>query len=559
MLVAAWMIATPASAEILCSNWHTREFLGRADLASVSRCLMKNQYTRHKHARTPLHYAAAFSGPQVVNVLLITGANPNARDKNGLTPLHWAALFSKDPYVVKTLLDAGADLAAKDNAGKTPSDYAMMNVALKGTELHKQLERVSCENWNTREFFECASVEEVSHCLEAGSNVTAQNKNGWTPLHIAAGWNKTPAVVTFLIKAGANLNAQDEFGLTPLHWATAFNKNPAIVKALLSAGANPLSKNIAGETPQDFTKANIALKGTDICQRFNKERIKPAKLRKKEKRELKATFTIPFMVSCEGWNTLEFFKRARMADLTHCLKKKNPEARDEQGRTPLHLAVRHSKNPAKVTALIKAGAKVSARTNLGLTPLHVAAANNKTPAIVKILLRAGAKLNVRTKKGWTPLHMAANNKITAALLDAGAKVNARTEKGWTRLHMIAEIGKKPEDVTTLVRAGGDPNAQDEKGLTPLHYAARHSKYPTIITSLINAGANVSLKANHGLTPLHVAAALSKTPTVVVVLLDAGANPKTQDKSGKTPWDYAKQNPALKGTEVYWRLNDARFK
>ena len=33
----------------------------------------------------------------------------------------------------------------------------------------------------------------------------------------------------------------------------------------------------------------------------------------------------------------------------------------------------------------------------------------------------------------------------------------------------------------------------------------------------------------------------------------------KDKSGKTPWDYAKENPALKGTEVYRRLKEARFR
>ena len=172
--VVLWVGATPSTAEVLCANWNTREFLGRSDLAGISRCLMKNQNTRHKDSKTPLHYAAAFSVSHVVKVLLKTGANPNARDKKGLTPLHWAALFSKDSYVVKSLLDAGADLAARDIAGKTPSDYAKMNVALKGTKLHQQLERVSCVNWNTREFFECASVEEISHCLEAGSKVTAE-------------------------------------------------------------------------------------------------------------------------------------------------------------------------------------------------------------------------------------------------------------------------------------------------------------------------------------------------------------------------------------------------
>ncbi len=53
--------------------------------------------------------------------------------------------------------------------------------------------------------------------------------------------------------------------------------------------------------------------------------------------------------------------------------------------------------------------------------------------------------------------------------------------------------------------------------------------------------------------------MSKTPAVVALLLDAGADPAAKDKEGKTPRDYAKVNAAIKGTDPYWRLNEARFK
>ena len=41
-------------------------------------------------------------------------------------------------------------------------------------------------------------------------------------------------------------------------------------------------------------------------------------------------------------------------------------------------------------------------------------------------------------------------------------------------------------------------------------------------------------------------------------LDAGADPNAQDENGQTAWDLAQDNEALKGTDVWWRLNDARF-
>lgn len=42
-------------------------------------------------------------------------------------------------------------------------------------------------------------------------------------------------------------------------------------------------------------------------------------------------------------------------------------------------------------------------------------------------------------------------------------------------------------------------------------------------------------------------------------LKAGANVNARAEGGLTPFDYAKRNPALKGTDIYRRLNEARFK
>jgi hypothetical protein len=50
-----------------------------------------------------------------------------------------------------------------------------------------------------------------------------------------------------------------------------------------------------------------------------------------------------------------------------------------------------------------------------------------------------------------------------------------------------------------------------------------------------------------------------TPETTFDLLDAGADVKMIDQDNKTAWDYIQENESLKGTEVYWRLNDLRFK
>ena len=62
----------------------------------------------------------------------------------------------------------------------------------------------------------------------------------------------------------------------------------------------------------------------------------------------------------------------------------------------------------------------------------------------------------------------------------------------------------------------------------------------------------------GPNALALGGSVQQEPAVITALLDAGADPKARNATGKTPWDHAKDNEALKGSDAYWRLNDARF-
>jgi ankyrin repeat protein len=79
--------------------------------------------------------------------------------------------------------------------------------------------------------------------------------------------------------------------------------------------------------------------------------------------------------------------------------------------------------------------------------------------------------------------------------------------------------------TTLIADGADLNARDEDGQTPLHFAARDSENSAVIEALIAAGADI----------------------------------KARDSVGRLPFDLAKENQDIKGTNVYWVLNEGRFK
>jgi ankyrin repeat protein len=56
----------------------------------------------------------------------------------------------------------------------------------------------------------------------------------------------------------------------------------------------------------------------------------------------------------------------------------------------------------------------------------------------------------------------------------------------------------------------------------------------------------------------IAAEANGNPQVVRALLEAGADASLKSSDGSTASDYAARNKNVKGTPVYWELNNRRF-
>jgi len=276
----------------------------------------------------------------------------------------------------------------------------------------------------------------------------------------------------------------------------------------------------------------------------------------------------------------EFWNRS-MPAVRKCLEAMHDiSGNDRNGRSCLHAAVLFTCDRQKVGAILEVKhcprPEVDAKDNNGRTPLHYWANKCRDPEICYALLDEGADINATDRMGWTPLHLWARrhdsgkapDPIADALLNHGANIDAPDTKDRTPLHVAAELGESAAVSVLLDPAGeigarttskADFRARDKGRRTPLHAAAAAAHgNPEKIKGLVTAGVEIEARDKNGQTPLHVAAAAG-TPEAVRALLKAKADPGANDDGGRLPVDLAENNETVGCDPVFWNLKEARYR
>jgi ankyrin repeat protein len=123
----------------------------------------------------------------------------------------------------------------------------------------------------------------------------------------------------------------------------------------------------------------------------------------------------------------------------------DPNARDEEGRTPLFSAVLGG-SLALLGLLLESKADVNARDAHGSTALHVAA-EEVLPEAAALLIGRGADVNAQDEEGNPPLSRAVKSargryEVVRLLLEAGAKDDIPNSAGETPRELAERFGER---------------------------------------------------------------------------------------------------------------------
>uniref|UniRef100_A0ABD2WGM2 Uncharacterized protein n=1 Tax=Trichogramma kaykai TaxID=54128 RepID=A0ABD2WGM2_9HYME len=279
---------------------------------------------------------------------------------------------------------------------------------------------------------------------------------GCTHLHVACRYGLDEFVTKFLELGQVDLNCIEETtGDSPLHVALKCNQN-AVIELLLRSGADPFLANKDGSTPLHIICDNICTH-PNLARTFFKiideklmnvknEKTTPLKLALRQEHTMIESLMMKNVIIKRNGLTYQqvINKIHRDNDLAKMIFESSVDdnlqvpinAQDNEGNTPLHLALRNRSNSA-AEWLLKNGANANVTNKKGETALHIICKkhcfyHSEDVHLAKMIFEHShtkyrpLQVDAQDELGQTPLQSAVTSllpNVVGVLLDNGADLS----------------------------------------------------------------------------------------------------------------------------------------
>ena len=209
----------------------------------------------------------------IARLLLKSGANPSSRENtpSKQIPLH-QAIRNGHVETAALLLDYGANLDTRDELGRTALFEALLddddepNIKAAAVLLSEGVD-ISCPDFNGNTVLHEAATRKgsalqlASRLIDRGIPIADANKEGLTPLHLAAQYERLE-IAYLLLAHGAAIDRPDAIGQTPLMYAVSTG-NTALCQILLDPGA-AFETAVGREIEDRLGMAGISVRHGDL-------------------------------------------------------------------------------------------------------------------------------------------------------------------------------------------------------------------------------------------------------------------------------------------------------
>jgi ankyrin repeat protein len=378
-----------------------------------------------------LHYVAQWKLDAQIPMIVSRGVNPNVPNAMGEPPLFMAVKVDSRNTVL-ALLAAGAHIDARDSQGNN--------------SLHAAV------RWN--------AVNAAQTLIGRAANVNAHALNGKTPLHDAIRWGII-RMETLLIGNGADLEVRDNEGNTPFMEAIIAGYI-ASAERLSEIGVDVTTRNNRGDTPLHIAVAQDRLDLVVLLLGWG------AKIHARNILE-KTPFQVALATSSRMVSALLTPQWIGMSD--------------DDGRSPLHIAVLSNADAETLRVIIDMGARVSSVDLDGKTPLHLALERDKWDH-AKLLADGGSNVFAVAGDRKTPAEIAlAKGRNAINALFSGRAIAAQDPAGNTILHYAAQLGA-PNLVSLLIELGASKSVRNISSESPGDVALKWRR--SDIAALLNS-------------------------------------------------------------------------